>query len=239
MPTAVVIDGAFFLRRFSRAFPDLDESNPKHIAAGVVAIAAYHAAAFLGWAPISSARAAIQARTENTELYRTFFYDCPPLMKRVHRPISGRSLNLGTTADASLRLQVHAELIKARKVALRLGRLSEALSTWRARPEAVKRWAAHPESFAPSDDDFELDVVQKGVDMRLGLDVASMAFKKQVSRIILVAADADFVPPAKLARREGIDIVLDSMGARVAADLVQHVDGIRIAKIDRLFDGPF
>jgi uncharacterized LabA/DUF88 family protein len=239
MPTAVVIDGAFFLRRFSRTFPDLDNSNPKHVAAGVVALAAYHAAAFLGWAPLGAARAAIQGGIENTELYRTFFYDCPPLMKRVHYPITGRSLNLGQTPDARLRIAVHAELSKARKVALRLGRLNEALSTWRAKPEAVKRWAANPESFAPADEDFEIDVVQKGVDMRLGLDVASMAFKRQVNRIILVAADADFVPPAKLARREGIDIVLDTMGAPVAADLVQHVDGIRMAMIDRLFDGPY
>ena len=63
--------------------------------------------------------------------------------------------------------------------------------------------------------------------MRLGLDVAAMAFKRQVNQIILVAADGDFVPAAKLARREGIDVVLDPMGGRAAKDLVQHVDGVR------------
>lgn len=81
--------------------------------------------------------------------------------------------------------------------------------------------------------------MQKGVDMRLGLDVAAMAFKKQVDRITLVAADADFVPAVKLARREGIDVVLDPMGAIAAQDLLEHVDGTRIAVIERLLDGPY
>ena len=64
--------------------------------------------------------------------------------------------------------------------------------------------------------------------MRLGLDVASLAFKGQVSQIVIVAADADFVPAAKLARREGIDVVLDRMGERSAAkDLLEHVDALR------------
>ncbi len=63
--------------------------------------------------------------------------------------------------------------------------------------------------------------------MKLGLDIAAMAFKRQVDQIVLVAADADFVPAAKLARREGIDVVLDPMGANYAEDLADHVDGIR------------
>lgn len=63
--------------------------------------------------------------------------------------------------------------------------------------------------------------------MRLGLDVASMAFKRQVDQIVLVAGDADFVPAAKLARREGIDVVLDPMGGTPARDLIANVDGVR------------
>ena len=53
---------------------------------------------------------------------------------------------------------------------------------------------------------------QKGVDMRIGVDIASLAYKKQVNQIILIAGDSDFVPAAKLARREGIDFVLDPLG---------------------------
>jgi uncharacterized LabA/DUF88 family protein len=39
--------------------------------------------------------------------------------------------------------------------------------------------------------------------MRIGLDIASLSYKKQVDQIILIAGDSDFVPAAKLARREG------------------------------------
>ena len=71
------------------------------------------------------------------------------------------------------------------------------------------------------------DVQQKGVDMRIGLDIASISFKKQVDQIILVSADSDFVPAAKLARREGIDFILDPMWANIRSDLHEHIDGLR------------
>ena len=69
--------------------------------------------------------------------------------------------------------------------------------------------------------------MQKGVDMRIGLDIASLAFKKQVDQIVFVAGDSDFVPAAKLARREGIDFLLDPMWSTIHAELHEHVDGVR------------
>jgi uncharacterized LabA/DUF88 family protein len=72
-----------------------------------------------------------------------------------------------------------------------------------------------------------VDVRQKGVDMRIGLDVSSLAFKKQVEQIVLVAGDADFVPAAKQARREGIDFVLDPMWQQIPPNLHEHIDGKR------------
>lgn len=225
MPTAVVIDGAFFLRRFKSAFPNLVASEAEDVAFGVTCMAAHHITARLQANPAWSTVAADRWRPQETaELYRIFFYDCPPLTKRLHTPIDKRAINLAQTTEAKLRLAIHRRLHETRKVALRLGRLNENLSPWRLRPNAVHRWGeGHP----PRDEDFELDVVQKGVDMRLGLDIAAMAHKRQVDQIVLVAADADFVPPVKLARREGIDVVLDPMGAPVAPDLLQHVDGVR------------
>lgn len=74
---------------------------------------------------------------------------------------------------------------------------------------------------------FFLSIEQKGVDMKLGLDIASLAYKKQVDKIILISGDSDFVPAAKLARREGIDFILDPLFNHIAPDLSEHVDGIR------------
>ena len=50
-----------------------------------------------------------------------------------------------------------------------------------------------------TDEDFTYDTRQQGVDMRVGIDIASLAFNKQVDQIVLVAGDADFIPAAKLA----------------------------------------
>jgi uncharacterized LabA/DUF88 family protein len=163
---------------------------------------------------------------DGPDLYRVFFYDCPPLEKKLHSPISKQAIDLSRTSTALFRKAVHCELRKIRKMALRFGRLNDDFA-WRLRPGALKRLLKEQGTYEPADEDFELEVKQKGVDMRLGLDVASLAFKAQVDQIVLVAADADFVPAAKLARREGIDVVLDPLGGWAASDLVEHVDGVR------------
>lgn len=72
-----------------------------------------------------------------------------------------------------------------------------------------------------------LGLRQKGVDMRIGIDIAALALKKQVDTIVLVAGDSDFVPAAKLARREGIDFILDPMWQSVNPDLFEHIDGLQ------------
>lgn len=74
-----------------------------------------------------------------------------------------------------------------------------------------------------------LDLRQKGVDMRIGLDIASITLKRLASTIILVAGDADFVPAAKLARREGLQFILDPLWQSVSDDLFEHIDGLKTA----------
>lgn len=51
-------------------------------------------------------------------------------------------------------------------------------------------------------------------------------YKKQVDRIILIAGDSDFVPAAKLARREGLDFILDPMWSPINDRLFEHIDGL-------------
>ena len=67
---------------------------------------------------------------------------------------------------------------------------------------------------------------QKGVDMKIGLDIASLAYKKLGKRIVLVSGDSDFVPAAKLARKEGIDFILDPMWNKIHDNLYEHIDGL-------------
>ena len=69
------------------------------------------------------------------------------------------------------------------------------------------------------------DFGQKGVDMRIGLDVAWLSSNRIVQRIILVTGDSDFIPAMKFARREGIQVVYVSMNHKsIKAGLVEHSD---------------
>jgi uncharacterized LabA/DUF88 family protein len=74
--------------------------------------------------------------------------------------------------------------------------------------------------------DVYLGLRQKGVDMRIGLDIASMTLKHQVDTLILVTGDSDFVPAEKLARREGVEFLLDPLWQQVSDELNEHVDGV-------------
>ena len=109
------------------------------------------------------------------------------------------------------------------------------LANWRMnkhifsiRPEIIKKLCNASIQFENLNEcDYFLNVDQKGVDMKIGLDIASLAFKKQVEKIILISGDSDFVPAAKLARREGIDFVLAPSFNPIKPDLYEHIDGLR------------
>ena len=118
------------------------------------------------------------------------------------------------------------EMKKRRKFAIRLGVLAEK-PNYNLKPSVTKDLLNNKRTIDNlTENDFEFHAKQKGVDMRIGIDIASLAYKHQVDQIILIAGDSDFVPAAKLARREGIDFILDPMGADIKDDLFEHIDGL-------------
>jgi uncharacterized LabA/DUF88 family protein len=210
LPTAILIDGGFFVKRFRRIEPH-NEYNAERAADSAFRWALSH----------------LKQGTEKRNLYRIFFYDCPPIEKKMHNPISGKCIDFGKTDEAVFRKSLHELLRHKRKVALRLGHLSE-MATWTASPECIEDLLKGKKTRADlTAEDLFPNVRQKGVDMRIGIDISSLALKHQVDQIVLIAGDADFVPAAKLARREGIDFVLDPMWSGVPSNLNEHVDGIR------------
>jgi len=214
MPTAVLIDGGFFLKRFKRCYP-----QKNNLDASVVAKTAFEMAL--------SHLDDKDDRSGRRELYRIFFYDCPPLDKKVHRPVSRKAYDFSKSDTAVFRHKLHDELRCMRKVALRLGHVSS-FGDWVLNSERLKELLAgkcRVENL--QDEDFVYDFRQKGVDMKIGLDIASLSYKKQVDQIVLVAGDADFVPAAKQARREGIDFILDPMWNPIGLNLQEHIDGLK------------
>lgn len=206
---AVLIDGAYFVKRF-RAIEPHNAHDGKRAAEQAWRYAIRH----------------LVEKSRKFELYRIFFYDCPPVEKKMHMPFSKKAVDFSKSSEALFRFELHNTLRRKRKVALRLGTLAHA--EWTLKPGVEALLLKGKKQFEElTDDDVTLDVRQKGVDMRIGLDIASLTFKKQVSKIILMAGDADFVPAAKLARREGIDFVLDPMWRSIPDDLNEHIDGLR------------
>ncbi|GAA8247856.1 hypothetical protein HpBT153_07790 [Helicobacter pylori] len=59
--------------------------------------------------------------------------------------------------------------------------------------------------------------------IKIGLDIATLALKKLVQKIVLISGDSDFVPAAKLARVEGIIFTLDPMGNPIREDLEESI----------------
>lgn len=210
MITAVLIDGAYFVRRF-RAIEPHNAHDPKRAAESAFRWAVAH----------------LKEGSRKHDLYRIFFYDCPPLDKKLHNPISNKAVDFMQSHEAIFRRALHSELKQRRKVALRLGHLAGD-SPWTIKPEKVQELLKGKiDRKDLTENDVVPNVRQKGVDMRIGLDISSLAFKKQVQQIALIAGDADFVPAAKLARREGIDFVLDPMWRQVPEGLIEHIDGLR------------
>jgi uncharacterized LabA/DUF88 family protein len=160
-------------------------------------------------------------------LYRVFYYDCPPIDRFVFHPLTKRNINLGKSSTYTWTNSLFNALKRKRKFALRLGRLSDIGHGYRLNSDAVKKLCDGKISVGDlTESDFILETRQKGVDMRIGLDIAHLAYKRLVSQIILISGDSDFVPAAKLARREGIDFILDPMKSHIADDLLEHVDGV-------------
>jgi uncharacterized LabA/DUF88 family protein len=209
--TAVLVDAGFFLKRAARIY---DHQTPEAAAKQLHRIALDH---------LNDEQGHRVAR-----LYRIFVYDAPPAEWKGHTPISKQSVDYGRSDVAQWRQTFHQCLRSLRKVALRLGHIPATQVRWQLKQDSLKALVGgRREWISISDDDFRLDLRQKGVDMRIGLDIASLAYKGQINQLILISGDSDFVPAAKLARREGIDFVLDPMWSTIRSDLHEHIDGLR------------
>ncbi len=211
---AILVDGDFFIRcykshlkkQFSDKYEDL---NPKKLADNIHTHCLRHI-----------------NKKNDEELYRIFFYDCKPLERKVHYPHTQEALDLSKSSTYKERTALHKHLISKPCLALRLGYLDEKNAKWVIRDQKKEKKLFKGEIYITdfTNDDFIYHAKQKGVDIKIGLDIATLALKKLVQKIVLISGDSDFVPAAKLARVEGIIFTLDPMGNPVREDLEEHID---------------
>lgn len=207
---AVIVDLSFFLKRYNKV--KRTRGSPPHSAETVAKCVWDTAVKHLD--------------RKQDELYRILVYDCRPFHKKVHNPITGKSIDFSKSTQAKFRKELCDQLKQKRKLALRLGDLQDG-KRWQFHERAVKALLSGEMDISKvSESDVYYDLKQKGVDIKIGIDIASLALKKLVDRIVLITGDADFVPAAKLARREGVDIVLDPLWNPISSDLHEHIDGL-------------
>ena len=211
--TAIMVDGAFYRRQAQYLF---GEKTPELRADELIKYCYRHLKE-------TSKDGVVSYR----ELYRIFYYDCPPSEKNIQHPLTRRVINLKNSDMYRWSNKFYNALASKRKVALRMGEILESTIGYSLKPAALKKLCRREITIDDlTENDFSLDITQKGVDMRIGLDIASLAQKRLVDQIVLIAGDSDFIPAAKHARREGIDFVLDPMWHTIKPSLNIHIDGL-------------
>ena len=87
-----------------------------------------------------------------------------------------------------------------------------------------------------TDADFDPELHQKGVDIKIGLDLAWISYNHIADRVIFITGDSDFIPAIKTARRNGIFVYLVTLNHMVRSELpdncdVCNFDGIKTFKV--------
>ena len=198
--------------------------------------------------------------TDDEDPQRIYYYDCEAFTGRFHTPYPGLKHKKETIAmyESDLRKRIrHGSKFHILNPIIKptAGRSeipsTEAADTavWRVNEHTeqilralgqknlfvvrhgrmtFKGWRESTKSGGPT---YYPDVQQKGVDMLIGLDIATIAISNQAKRIIFVANDTDFVPALKFARRTGrkVQVVIIDLpgGQKISPHLRMNSDYCR------------
>ena len=249
---AIFIDGAFFLKRLPRLVEERFRDTPEAVAETARMLCKKHVVRLVGEEVRDGGRwldHAYRFFYYDARPYRGVAHH--PLANRQIRFADSSEAEFRKRLFAELRKKRKFALrlgrvekaggwqIKDEKLIKRLLRMENLPELFRrlADGETINPAELSPEQQAElrrlaeswdglSERDVNLSLRQKGVDMRLGIDITSITLKKQADTLILVTGDSDFVPAAKLARREGAEVILDPMWQSVKPELHEHIDGL-------------
>jgi uncharacterized LabA/DUF88 family protein len=142
------------------------------------------------------------------------YYDCALFAGTVKLPVSGEKKTFTPTGN-----WLH-ELASKELFAVRRGEL-------KFRGFVPKKIPLNPKR-ALTDADFKPKFDQKGVDMRIGLDMAVFAANRATDVIALATNDTDCIPAMKHARIAGLQVALIIVpGYNPAPALLSHADFCR------------
>lgn len=165
------------------------------------------------------------------DLLRIYFYHARPATADIVNPLDGARESLAKTRVA----RDHESLIDRLEVrpdfAVRLGETS--VNDWRLGSAAIKNLRAGKSAIQARD--LVPNISQKGVDLRIGLDMARLALRPIAQSIAVVSGDSDLVPAFKFARREGQRLLLWTLGHGVKREMYCHADRVVALAINEIF----
>ncbi len=152
---------------------------------------------------------------ETEEIYRIFFYTAKPIQdSEIESQLRNRDKERYRQYSQQHPNQVYnrasnflQNIVQEDYVALRTGKMQVRGIDGRGKPE----------------------IVQKQVDMLIGLDISEVSFKRLADRILVFSKDTDMIPALKTARTNGLTVMLANFTEDnyIAQDLVTHSDLIR------------
>jgi uncharacterized LabA/DUF88 family protein len=159
-------------------------------------------------------------RLSGRELFRIYYYDAPPFEGSAVNPIDGTVINFTETPQARQNRALIDALELQPDFAVRRGCIIQ--SGWKLGRTALRALSVNPRPITGRD--LVPDMAQKGVDIRIGLDIAWIALKRVGETLVLITGDSDFVPVMKFARKEGLRVYLETLGHPVRRELKAHAD---------------
>ena len=170
---AILIDGGYLIKRLPVLRPEFDINNPAETASAINQLVGNH---------LNHLNKTYRHPNAYSLLHRIFYYDAEPVDRRLRYPISRNEINFTETPSAQFRTRLFEILRDMPNVALRLGRVHNYGNRyWILTPRSQADLLAGRRSVADlTDDDFKPTFRQKGVDMKIGIDIASLTLRKQV-----------------------------------------------------------
>lgn len=163
----------------------------------------------------------LKPRLQGLSLLRIYYYDAPPFSGKAKNPLDASAVtNFATTPQAQAGRVLLDTLELEPDFAVRRGTLM--LAGWKLGKYALKSHATNPRQLTARD--IVPDLSQKGVDLRIGLDIALMSLRHLVEVVVVVTGDSDLVPAMKFARREGIRVYLEALSHPIRRELRAHAD---------------
>ncbi len=159
-------------------------------------------------------------------LHRIYYYDAEPMAGKKPIPLTGgfgkwSQYDFSTSDVYRANIRLLKDLTKEPFFAVRLGEVI--FRGWLVKQKKLEARGKQT-SLTIQSGDLTPNIQQKGVDLRIGLDIAALTLKNHVEIIALVTGDSDFVPALKFARREGKQVFLYTLGHKIYPDLYAHAD---------------